>query len=172
MRYALIVVTAIAALSALSGCNTISEGPYQYIRVDTPGVAGAECTLATKSNQYKVLSPGKAFIERSPYTMTVTCKKGNYLTAKQVLEPRIYMANSVWNGLNGLVPGTAYDVASRSIYAYPKSVSLPMEPDPNAEKYAFSQEEFVPLQKKPRPEPVENMAPAPAEQTFSQSLRK
>ena len=62
--------------------------PYQTVRIDTPGVFGAECDMKTPAGVYHVKAPGFLTIKRSPYPVTVVCHKGNHFKGKKSVAPR------------------------------------------------------------------------------------
>lgn len=169
MRSSLFAACALAVL--LTGCNTLDRDSFQQIKVETPGVAGADCMLVTEKMKYRVITPGTVMVERAPYNMTVTCEKGNYFPSVLVVKPEIKMLGSAWNVLNGVIPGTAYDIASRSVYSYPVLITMEMEEDPDALNVAGEQETREPPRRRVEEEPVKDMSPK-ADDSFSGSLRK
>jgi len=170
-------VFVVAALALLAGCNSVSEKPYQMVQVVTPDLAGAECSLKSKNAQYRLTTPGTIMIDRSPENLYVTCEKGNYKTGSLMVESKIHMGNSVWNVVNGIVPGTAWDIANNSIYDYPDVITVPMEFDEAAYNDVNNdyKQEVVPLQKKARPLDTfkpDTAAEKPADTTFDKALHK
>src|SRR4051812_41050419 len=109
MRHSLLLVLAIAVLA---GCNTIVNKTYEKIAIHTPGVENVDCNLDTDTNKYRVLAPGNLDVERTSSPLTITCEKAGYLTNVMILDPRIRMVASQLNIFNGILPGTAYDIAS------------------------------------------------------------
>lgn len=172
MRHSLF---AVAAVLALTGCNTMLEKSYQKIEIVTTGVEYADCMLATEYTTYRVLSPGVAMVDRSRRPLTVTCQKAGYKPGIVTVESKVHMAGSQLNLFNGIVPGTAYDIASNSIYDYPDKIVIPMQADPSRlvkEEVRVSE----PLKKKevevkPPVEPTPE-AKAKTEKSLSKSLRK
>ena len=170
------IILALLTVSVLAGCNTLAQRSYQKVRVETPGVRGADCTLNTKSAKYRLITPDTVLVERSPFTMTVTCEKGNHFTAVTTVEPKTHAMNGMQNVLNGFIPGMAYDIATRSIYDYPKLVIIPMQIDPEA-MAALKEEDDeirIPVTRKER-EVVAREKPedaAKTDATFSNALKK
>jgi hypothetical protein len=170
------ILLALIAVSVLSGCNTLAQKSYQKVRVETPGVTGADCTLNTKAARYRLITPDSVLIERSPYTMTVTCEKGNHFTAVTTVEPKTHAMNGMQNILNGFVPGMAYDISARSIYDYPRLIILPMQEDPDAVALLKEEDDeiHIPVQRRehgatPRDKPG---AAVKTDTSFSNALRK
>lgn len=148
------LLLAAAAVLVLTGCNTLIQKQYQKITVHTPGLENVDCILETEMDKYRILAPGIARVERSDLPMTITCQKVNYVTAVKTFDSKIRMKHSQFNVFNGIVPGTAYDVASNSIYAYPDDILIEMKPVSEA---------FVPSVKKQKALPaVRKKAPAPS----------
>ena len=117
---------AVFAVFTLSGCNTFFQGSFQKIFIDTPGVKDAECFLQTEKNKYRVLTPHFVLVERSPLSMTVTCEKANYFTSVVEVKPKMVVNPNALNFYKSFIPGTAYDIASNSIYSYPENITVIM----------------------------------------------
>ncbi|MFH1158879.1 MAG: hypothetical protein V1721_08420 [Pseudomonadota bacterium] len=120
----------VIAVLALAGCNTFFQGSSQKIVIETPGVEDADCILQTEKSKYRVLTPRPVIVERSRLAMTVTCEKVNYFTGVAEVKPGMVVNPGALNFYNGFIPGTAYDVASNSIYAYPDTVTVIMNAKP------------------------------------------
>lgn len=170
------IILALIAVSVLSGCNTLAQRSYQKVRVETPGVRGADCTLNTKETKYRVITPDTVLVERSPYTMTVTCEKGNHFTAVTTVEPKTHAMNGMQNVFNGFIPGMTYDIATRSIYDYPKLIIIPMQIDPEAMALLKEEDDeiHVPAQRKEREFGAKSKPEdtAKTDATFSNALKK
>lgn len=169
------VVMLSVAVLALAGCNTMVQKSYQMVKVVTPGVENVECILETGKNRYRVITPNDALVERSRRPMTVTCEKGHYYPATLEVESKIRAGHMVWNVFNGIVPGTAWDIADNSIYDYPETVEVAMELNQDSLNAALGEltEEVGPPPKKLRDivEEPEN-SPSAADESFGSSLRK
>lgn len=169
-----ILAAALTAVPALTGCNTYFQNSYQKIVVRTPGIENADCTLTTKTNKYYSMTPRAVVVERSLNPLTIVCEKTGYEPASVVVKSHVYAAPATLNFFNGIVPGTAYDVASNSIYEYPELIVINLQPSPDK---AEALESAYTLKK--RPEPVKPAPPATAPQdkaaadkTISKSSRK
>jgi hypothetical protein len=120
---------AFAALS-VSGCSTIYDSQYQHVTVATPGAVGAECIIDTPKNKYRVITPGKVMLMRDNETLMIDCHKAQFKDAHKSVESAMTLNDHTWlNVFNGVVPGTSYDIAADSIYAWPHVIEIPMEPD-------------------------------------------
>jgi hypothetical protein len=174
MRNFIIILSSVAALS---GCASMIDKSIQIVQVETPGVVGADCELETSKNRYRVITPETVQLERSTETLHVLCKKARYYPASLDVESSVHPAHTLINVFNGMIPGTAYDFATRSVYDYPHTISVPMEIDPQAVLDSTDREDAPsePPKKKEVAEPAARQAPpdpAPAEKTMSHSLRK
>ncbi len=144
------------------GCATYYNKPYQKISVHT-GVDSVKCTLETEKAKYIVIAPDVVNVERSPYEMRIICEKAGYLPAAKLLTPVVDVYYMHVNLLNALVPGTAYDIASRAIYFYPEIVTMNMKLDPK--RITIKEEEVYEVLKKGAPvvkpvlEPVSGYKP-------------
>ena len=127
MRRLLLVIISVFALS---GCNTFFQGSFQKIFIDTPGVEKADCLLQTEKNKYRVLTSNFVLVERSHFPMTVTCEKANYFTSVVEVKPKMVVNPNALNFYKSFIPGTAYDIASNSIYSYPDIVTVTMKAQP------------------------------------------
>lgn len=168
------MAVSLVALVTLSGCNTYVEKPYQNIQVVTPGLEGADCVLKSKNHEYRTITPSTLMVERSDESLYVTCTKANYKTGTLRVESKVSMWRSGYNVVNGVVPGTAWDIANNSIYDFPHVISVPMEFDQLAYDAAHDDARRVPvpMQKKPVPE----IEPAPittqGDKAFDGALHK
>jgi len=128
MRRALFVIPVVLALA---GCTTLVNKSYQKISVNTPGVENVDCMLETETNKFRMLAPGTVTVERAYSPLTMTCQKAGYLTNVTTLDSKLRMVPAQLNIFNGVLPGTAYDFASNSVYSYPVRVVVNMLRDPN-----------------------------------------
>ena len=177
MRHPLyFMAVSLVALVTLSGCNTHVEKPYQNVQVVTPGLEGADCILKSKNRQYRAVTPVTLMIERSDETLYVTCTKANYKTATQSVPSKISMWRSSYNVVNGVVPGTAWDIANNSIYAFPDVISVPMEFDQAAYDAAHDDPRRIPVPMQKKTFPEAELEPAPVtsqgDKAFDGSLHK
>lgn len=168
------VLVLLSVLAALPGCSTLRDDTFQVVEVVTPGVIGADCTLKTHDNFFRVTTPGKVQVQRSPESLEIECRKAHYYPVLMSVKPKNYVVHSaILNSVDGIVPGTAYDVASNAIYRYPGTISVEMEPDPAAiAATAYPVEpSSEPLLKKKTAEPEMKEA-EPEAMPSAQSMRK
>ncbi len=125
------LLLAVLGALVLPGCTTMVNDTYQKISIHTPGVENVQCILESEGNKYRMLAPGVVQVDRQTNPLNVTCEKAGYLTTATTLEPKIRMVPAQMNVLNGIIPGTAYDFASESVYAYQDVLVVNMVQDPN-----------------------------------------
>jgi hypothetical protein len=157
----------------------MTDRTYQVVQVLTPGVTGAECVLKTHDGKWRIVTPGKIQVNRSPEDLHVECSKANYFTALQTVKAGAALTKSViLNAPNGVVPGTAYDIASNAVYHYPDVITVEMQVDPAATAAtALAPEPQPETLVKKTPERAAVPLPAapdkgPSEKTMSKALRK
>ena len=121
------VFSGLAAAAALSGCATMFDHTTQAVEVYTPGVEQVDCILDTPEQRYRLLTPNKVRVEKSRFDIVVTCTKSGYEDAIRTLSPTL-SGNVFWNVLNGVIPGTSYDMMSHAVYKYPDKVVIEMMP--------------------------------------------
>lgn len=120
------VVAAIVA--AAGGCASITKGTTQSIALDTPGVPGASCTLASEGIGTKVVqTPTSMLLEKSQHNIAVTCKKECYNDGVGVI-PSHTEAMAAGNIIAGGVIGLAVDAASGAMNKYNDSNQIAMVP--------------------------------------------
>lgn len=95
----------------LAGCAVPESPPvvsdvenHQSLRIATPGMDGAACTLQTRAGSYTVVSPAVVNVTRSENPLSISCTKGEHFRGfKRVAARRI-----------------------DTTYAYPGTVNVPM----------------------------------------------
>jgi hypothetical protein len=120
------------ALSAcavlLAACATITTGTTQVIAVDTPGVAGATCTLSTQSGPQVLATPGTISLSKGSNPIPISCVKQCYVNGQSIIASNaqsMAAGNVIFGGLIGL----GVDSASGAMYKYPDMVTVSMTPD-------------------------------------------
>ena len=121
------VLSGLVMAATLSGCATMFDRSTQTIEVYTPGVEQVNCILDTPEQRYRLLTPNKVRVEKSRFEIVATCTKSGYEDAIRTLRPEL-SGNTFWNVLNGVIPGTSYDLASNAIYKYPSKIEIEMIP--------------------------------------------
>jgi hypothetical protein len=150
-------VSASALLLVLAGCATITRGTTQNVGVDTPGVAGATCTITTANGPQTVSTPGVFILAKSSAALPVRCSKACYQDGGGMLGST-FEAMTAGNLIVGGVIGFGVDAMSGAINKYPDQISIPMSPLPGC---AQSQAQQVP-QRQRKGAPPAAMRPAPA----------
>jgi hypothetical protein len=66
----------------LAACATITKGTTQVVAVNTPGVAGATCTLTSPAiGSLTVVTPDTISLPKASDNISVRCSKQCYRTA-------------------------------------------------------------------------------------------
>lgn len=124
------VIAAVAAFGAAGGCASITKGTTQSVALDTPGVPGASCTLASEGIGSKVVqTPTSLVLDKSQHNIAVTCKKECYNDAVGII-PSHTEAMAAGNIIAGGVVGLAVDAASGAMNKYNDSNQIAMVPIP------------------------------------------
>jgi len=124
MRKRAVVIAALV----LAGCATITKGTTQVVAIDTPGVAGATCTIQTQSGPQMVVTPGSVTLSKGSNALPISCTKECYLTGSSII-PSGTEAMAAGNVLLGGVIGLGVDAASGAMNKYPDMVTVAMIPD-------------------------------------------
>ncbi len=157
MRTIRLVLALLTATTVLAGCNTMTEQSFQEIDVVTQGVEGADCKLKNDGRIYHVVTPMRIIVDRSPNPLYVHCTKEYYKDYHGKVHAGVDMWDSTLNVFNGVVPGTAYDIASNSIHDYPSTISIAMEWDEAAYQAKMSEYADEPTTVKRKPPPEVNL---------------
>ena len=118
-----------ACAALLAACATITKGTTQLVAVDTPGVAGAVCTITTNSGPQTVPTPGTVTLSKGSAALPIQCAKECYATGSSVI-PSNAEAMAAGNVILGGVIGLGVDAVSGAINKYPDQVTVAMTPDP------------------------------------------
>lgn len=117
-----------AALAALGGCATITEGSSQTIQIDTDP-PGARCEL-TRNGQVVTripATPSIVSVYKEGGDLALTCRKPGYLDA--TLDTASDFQGAVLgNILFGGLIGIAIDMGSGASSKYPKSITMTLVP--------------------------------------------
>lgn len=119
----------------IGGCATITKGTTQTIAIDTPGVAGASCTIQTQSGPRGVITPGSVVLDKGSSPLPITCTKECYLAGSSIIPSgteSMAAGNVVFGGLIGL----GVDAASGAMNKYPDMVTVAMVPDQTCQQPA------------------------------------
>ena len=167
MRYTIKALPIFALVFGLAGCGTMINQSVQEVEVQTPGVEQVGCVIKNDKYTYRLLAPSKINLERSPYELTMTCSKYDYETVEVILPPSIN-PSTYWNTLNGVIPGTVYDIGAHGAYKYPDIVVVEMyplsddvvEPDVSGEIFYETPVVIAPNSPAELYNPEDNYAPA------------
>ncbi len=117
-------------LAAIGGCASITKGTTQSVSLDTPGVPGASCTLASEGIGTKVVqTPISMVLDKSQHNISVNCKKECYNDGVGII-PSHTEAMAAGNIIAGGVVGLAVDAASGAMNKYNDSNQIAMVPIP------------------------------------------
>ncbi len=115
-------------LIASGGCASITKGTTQSVSLDTPGVPGASCTLASEGIGTKVVqTPISLVLDKSQHNIAVSCKKECYNDGIGII-PSHTEAMAAGNIIAGGVVGLAVDAASGAMNKYNDSNQIAMVP--------------------------------------------
>lgn len=119
-------IIAIAALSLLTGCASISGERMQPITVktihDNVEIAGVGCTLTNDAGSWFVTSPGSVSVHKSTGDLAVDCKK-DVLAGNQTLVSK--SNGAVWgNIIAGGGIGYLVDRNTGAGFDYPASATI------------------------------------------------
>ncbi|MFP3944850.1 MAG: hypothetical protein ACLFWF_13205 [Alphaproteobacteria bacterium] len=117
---------AVACAGLLGGCGWVATGTGQPIHVDTPEAKGALCELRSPKGEWRVVTPGAVYVQKTKHKLTATCSKEGYRT-KTVeiganLEP--WAIGNVF--LGGFI-GLSVDWSTGAMHEYPDAYTIHME---------------------------------------------
>jgi len=108
---------------AVSGCASIIKGSTQSITISTPPTTGAICNLSNGQDNWEVMSPGAASVDKSKADIQIRCTKPGWQAATSNFEGWT-VGNLVFGGIIGL----GVDAATGAINEYPRTFQVPMSP--------------------------------------------
>jgi hypothetical protein len=123
------IIAIVACAMPLLACATITKGTTQLVAIDTPGVAGAVCTITTSSGPQTLTTPGTLTLSKGSASLPIQCSKECYVTGSSVI-PSNAEAMAAGNVVFGGVIGLGVDAVSGAINKYPDQVTVAMVPDP------------------------------------------
>lgn len=102
----------------LFGCAYVTEKGIQELTIETPGANDAVCYVYVDGFRYRFYSPQTISIRKTSQDLIVDCyAPGN--RRKMVTIPPVMTNMMVGNIMNGIVPGTFWDVASGAAFKFP-----------------------------------------------------
>lgn len=136
MGYFVRVAIAAGAALAATGCATITKGTTQAIALNTPGAAGAQCTLNSNAIGTKVLTtPATITLDKSQDSITVLCKKECFQDGSTVIASNTETM-AAGNLVLGGVVGLGIDAASGAMNKYNADNQVAMVPVPGCKPKA------------------------------------
>ncbi len=123
------ILTCGAFTLVLAGCATIVKGTTQTVFVDTPGYAGAQCTLTSTSWGTRIMqTPGSIKLEKASANVSVQCVKGCFKGGGIIASNTEAM--TAGNILLGGVIGLGVDAASGAMNRYNDNNQIALTRDP------------------------------------------
>ena len=135
-----LLLAALSATAALTGCATLVKGSSQSVIVKTDP-PGAICTLSRQGKEIAVVNPtpGTVTVEKSKNAVAVSCTRSGYLESAGTINSE-FQAMTFGNILFGGLIGVAIDAGSGAMNEYEPSITLtliPAEFKSEAERDAF-----------------------------------
>ncbi len=124
LRYLVIL----ACATPLVACATITKGTTQLVAIDTPGVAGATCTVQTKDGPQVLTTPGTLTLRKGSEALPISCTKECYLPGSGII-PSNTEAMAAGNVVFGGVIGLGVDAATGAMNKYDDQITVAMVPD-------------------------------------------
>ena len=119
---------ALATAVLLVGCATITKGTTQTVSLQTPGAAGAQCTLTSAAiGARTVTTPATLTLEKSHENIQVVCRKECYQDAVGII-PSHTETMTAGNIIVGGVVGLGVDAVSGAMNKYNDNNQLAMVP--------------------------------------------
>lgn len=117
------------ALMTLCGCATLTEDTRQTVRIETPGVSDAQCTLSQRDAETQSVStPAEVSVHRRRYDLTVECRKAGYGVASITI-PSVVAASAKYE----LPLGYMVDAFTGAMFRYPEIISVEMNALPQGD---------------------------------------
>jgi len=127
-----VVILCASAIGLVSGCATIVKGTTQEVFLDTPGHAGAQCTLHSTSWGTRTMqTPGTIKLDKASANVTVSCVKGCYKGAGIIASN--VEASTAGNIIAGGVIGLGVDAATGAMNRYTDQNQIALTLDPQCQ---------------------------------------
>ena len=118
MQWARMAISMAGVALAIGGCATITKGTTQAVALNTPGAAGAQCTLNSSAIGTKVVTtPATITLDKSQESITVLCKKECFQDGSTVITSNTETM-AAGNLLLGGVVGLGVDAVSGAMNKY------------------------------------------------------
>ncbi|HAT30817.1 MAG TPA: hypothetical protein DCW29_08190 [Janthinobacterium sp.] len=121
---------AIAALTLVGGCATLTESNQQTLTVQTiedhHAVAGVGCILANDVGKWFIMAPGRVTIQKSAGRLRVDCRKDSAGSASEEIASKVDA--SLWgNVVLTLGLGYLVDRQTGAGFDYPDTLTIEMK---------------------------------------------
>jgi hypothetical protein len=116
-----------AMIAIVGGCATITKDTTQNIAINTPGVAGATCTLTANGATKSIVTPAVLTVARSQQSMAVRRTKECYQDGAVVIASYAE-GMTAGNILVGGAHGLGVDAASGAMNHYADDTQMVMTP--------------------------------------------
>lgn len=127
MRALSLLAAGLAAVG-FSACATLTKGTTQQVVINTPGAAGAQCTLTSSAIGTKVVTtPATIVLDKSQDAIAVTCRKECYQDGVGIIASNTE-AMSAGNIVFGGVVGLGVDAVSGAMNKYNADNQIAMVP--------------------------------------------
>ena len=113
----------LGSIVLLSSCAYTLDKQIQDITVVTPGAENTVCYVYVDGLRYKLYPPQTVNITKSREDLVVDCLAPQNRRRKVIIEP-VLSKHMPLNVMNGVIPGTAWDVASNSAFTYPEVITV------------------------------------------------
>lgn len=113
---------------AVCGCATLTKGTTQAVAINTPGAAGAQCTLTSSAIGSKVITtPATVTLDKSQENVAVLCKKECFQDGSTVIASNTETM-AAGNILVGGFIGLGVDAVSGAMNKYNADNQIAMVP--------------------------------------------
>jgi hypothetical protein len=127
---------AIASVSLLTGCATITRGTTQMVALDTPGAPGAKCTLTSSAiGKVDIVTPANVTLQKGSDNIAVRCQKQCFSDGVGVIGTSAE-AMAAGNLIAGGIIGLGVDAASGAMNKYNEQNQIAMQPLPGCRAVA------------------------------------
>jgi hypothetical protein len=115
---------------SLAACATITKGTTQVVAVNTPGVAGASCTLTSPAiGTLTVVTPDTISLPKASDNISVRCSKECYQDGAGVISSNME-GMTAGNIILGGVIGLGVDAVSGAMNKYSPEIQVALIPVP------------------------------------------
>jgi hypothetical protein len=114
----------------LAACATITKGTTQVVAVNTPGIAGASCTLTSPAiGTLTVVTPDTISLPKASDNISVRCSKECYQDGAGVISSNME-GMTAGNIILGGVIGLGVDAVSGAMNKYSPEIQVALIPIP------------------------------------------